>query len=66
MIKNGSEEKRQEIPQWEGKYYLVLDPVNSYIRRLYYQEIESTFGSLLSVVKLDEDNQVWEHCSIHP
>lgn len=58
MIRSGSDEKRQTLPIWNEKYYLVLDPVNSYIRRLCYQEIAATYGDLLSVVKLDEDNQV--------
>ena len=46
------------MPQWEGKYYLVLDPVNSYYRRIFYQEIASVYGETVTVVKLDEDNQV--------
>lgn len=42
----------------DGSYYLVLDPLNAYYRRIIYQEVESGYGSLLSVVKLDMDNMV--------
>ena len=58
IIRSGTEEERMKLPQWEGKYYLILDPMNSYIRRLCYQEIPETYGDLLSVMKLNEDNKV--------
>ena len=61
IIQKGSDEERQALSQCDGKYYLVLDPVNAYYRRLIYQEVEQTYGSLLTVVKLDEDNQVGMH-----
>ena len=59
VIKNGPEEKRQELPQCDNKYYLILDPLNSYHRRICYQEIGSAYGSSISIVKLAEDNQVY-------
>ena len=65
VIQKGSDEDRANLPQRDGKYYLVLDPVNSYFRRLIYQEAEGTYGKLLSVVKLDEDNKVFPLSSFH-
>ena len=58
VIKQGTEEERSKLPTMNGKYYTVLDPVNSYFRRLLYQEIAKQYGSRLSVVKLEEDNKV--------
>ena len=49
---------KKDLSQKDGKYYLILNPVNSFIRRLLYQEIETNYKSILSVFKLDEDNKV--------
>ena len=58
-MKNGTASQKEELLQRDGKYYLVLDPVNSYYRRIFYQEIASVYGETVTVVKLDEDNQVF-------
>ena len=57
-IQNGTEEARKALNTMDGSYYLVLDPLNAYYRRMIYQEVESGYGNLLSVVKLDMDNMV--------
>lgn len=57
-IQNGTDEARKALNTMDGNYYLVLDPLNAYYRRMIYQEVESGYGNLLSVVKLDMDNMV--------
>ena len=57
-IQEGSEEERASLKTMNGNYYLVLDPLSAFYRRLVYQEVESIYNGSLSVVKLEEDNQV--------
>ena len=58
IILKGSDEAKKDLSQENGKYYLILNPANAFIRRLLYQEIEAKYKSIVSVLKLDEDNKV--------
>lgn len=58
VIKNGPEEERQKLTKENGKYYIVLDAMNSFHRRLMYQEVEKQYKDIISLAKLDKDNKV--------
>ena len=58
VIKNGPEEERQKLAKENGKYYIVLDAMNPFYRRLMYQEVEKQYKDLISLAKLDKDNKV--------
>ncbi|OAO16972.1 Poly(A)-specific ribonuclease PARN-like domain-containing protein [Blastocystis sp. ATCC 50177/Nand II] len=57
VIKNGPEEERQKLAKENGKYYIVLDAMNPFYRRLMYQEVEKQYKDLISLAKLDKDNK---------
>ena len=66
VIKNGPEEERQKLAKENGKYYIVLDALNPFYRRLMYQEVEKQYKDLVSIAKYDKDNKVGLCSSLHP
>ena len=65
VIKNGPEEERQKLAKENGKYYIVLDAMNPFYRRLMYQEVEKQYKDLISLAKLDKDNKVPSPLPLH-
>ena len=65
VIKNGPEEERQKLAKENGKYYIVLDAMNSFHRRLMYQEAEKQYKDIISLAKLDKDNKVLFPLPLH-
>lgn len=58
VIKNGPEEERQKLAKENGKYYIILDAMNPFHRRLMYQEVEKQYKDLILLAKYDKDNKV--------
>lgn len=65
VIKNGPEEERQKLAKENGKYYIILDAMNPFYRRLMYQEVEKQYKDLITLAKYDKDNKVPFLFSLH-